>query len=575
MYRAKKFLFSAVICFCLALLVPAAAPPNARVEKPAVSLDVRIPMRDGVTLSTNIYRPSEVGAFPVVLVRSPYGKGGADNRQALNFLKQGYAYVVQDCRGRFTSQGTWDPFLFETQDGKDCLVWITKQTWCNGKIAMSGGSYVGFTQWLAALNAPSSLKLIMPAVSPGDFYADCAYRGGVFRLSLCGVWGANMSAPPGTNPFTVNWKEALYALPLASFPEKAGWAVPYFSKWIRTPERKGFWLKATVTGRYEKIKAATVGLSGWYDIFPEALFNNLNGMLKQGGYHKVIMGPWAHGINRQKVGARDFGPQARINMGKLQFSLLDHFLKGGERPDYAPVRIFVMGKNMWRDEEGWPLARAEQVKYFFRSSGDAGTTFNGRLDTVQETGEAAVSDTFTYDPEDPTPTTGGGNLFPLYGIGPMDQSKVEKRSDVLVYTTGPLKEDLEVTGPVTVVLYASTTARDTDFTAKLVDVFPNGQAYNLCDGIIRARFRNGPHNPALIEPGTIHRYTIDAGITSNVFLKGHAIRIEISSSNFPRFARNLNTGGVIADEKQPVKAGQTVYHSKQHPTHVLLPVVRS
>jgi putative CocE/NonD family hydrolase len=362
----------------------------------------------------------------------------------------------------------------------------------------------------------------------------------------------------------------LKTLPLESFPGAVGWPVPYFRKWVHEPERCGFWLRASALEHYGRVKAASLGISGWYDIFPGALFDNLNGMRKQGGFHRAIMGPWAHGVNQTRVGELDFGESAKIGLEDLQFGMLDHFLKGQQRPQLPVVRIFVMGRNVWRDEEAWPLARAVPTRFYLHSEGRAGND-GGSLNRKMPSEEPV--DRFTYDPADPVPTRGGGNLVPLFGIGPMDQTEIEKRPDVLIYSSEPLPEDLEVTGEITAVLYAATSARDTDFTAKLVDVWPDGKAYNLCDGIVRARFRHGARDPSPVQPGETYCYEIDVGITSNVFLKGHRIRLEVSSSNFPRYARNLNTGGSPAQEKEPVRAEQTIYHDETHPSHLVLPVI--
>jgi putative CocE/NonD family hydrolase len=286
------------------------------------------------------------------------------------------------------------------------------------------------------------------------------------------------------------------------------------------------------------------------------------------------MGPWAHGISRDgKVGDLNFGKQSTIEFRDMQTKWFDYWMKGEQtRADEWPAfRIFVMGRNEWRDEQEWPLERTEYTPYYFHSKGSANTaTGDGTLSTAEPSDEP--SDKFVYDPNDPVPTLGGCNLVGC-PMGPRDQTEAEKRDDVLVFTSETLKSEVEVTGPVKVILYAATTAKDTDWTAKLVDVHPDGKPYNLCDGILRARYRDSKDKPSLIQPGEICRYEIDLWVTSNAFQPGHKIRVEISSSNFPRFDRNLNTGEPFATGTKWIKATQTIYHDEEHPSHVLLPVI--
>jgi putative CocE/NonD family hydrolase len=295
-------------------------------------------------------------------------------------------------------------------------------------------------------------------------------------------------------------------------------------------------------------------------------------MRKRNPHHFAVMGPWAHGVNVTKVGEIDFGQVAQIDIGALKCGMLDHFLKDTPLPAMPPLRLFIMGRNQWRDEQEWPLARAVATKWYLHSDGNAASAAgNGRL--TARLPEVEPVDRFVYDPLNPVPTCGGRNLGGAWGVGPMNQATLEARTDVLVYSSEPLPADLEVTGPVVLVLYAASSARDTDFTGKLVDVWPDGKVYNLCDSIIRARFREGSTAPSLIEPRKVYRYEFCLGVISNVYLQGHRIRVEVASSNFPRFARNLNTGGPLAQEVTPVTAEQEIHHSAEFASHLLLPVV--
>jgi putative CocE/NonD family hydrolase len=344
---------------------------------------------------------------------------------------------------------------------------------------------------------------------------------------------------------------------------------------MRHPGYDGFWLSISTKERVANVKVPVFSVGGWYDNFVESDLQAMTALRKASGVHRILIGPWAHDL-RYKFPGVDFGPESTIPLRGLQLQWFDQWLKGKDTPvmSQAPVRIFVMGVNEWRDEKEWPPARARYTEFYLESGGHANTAAgDGTLGRKPQRDDAP--DRYTYDPMKPVPTRGGAvccnpKVFPW---GPMDQTPVERRRDVLVYSSHPLRRDVEVTGPVKVVLYASTSARDTDFTAKLVDVFPDGHARNLTDGILRLRYRDSIAKPIPAKPGQIYRLQVDAGVTSNVFRKGHRIRLEISSSNFPRFDRNPNTGGPLADERQVRRAEQTVYHDAEHPSCVVLPVI--
>jgi len=330
-----------------------------------------------------------------------------------------------------------------------------------------------------------------------------------------------------------------------------------------------------VRAHLDRVRIPVFSIAGWYDVFAESDLAAFSGLRQRSSVGRIIIGPWPHNMSI-KFDNVDFGADSRAPVRRMQVEWFDQWLKSKDTAlmSRPPVRLFVMGTNRWRDEREWPLARARETPLYFDGKGRA-NTLGGDGVLIGRPRRASSPDHFEFDPAHPVPTTGGSvccnpRIFPW---GPMDQRAVERREDVLVYTTPPLKSDLEVTGPVRVVLYVETSAPDTDFTAKLVDVFPNGEARNLTDGILRMRYRASLGNAELARPGEIYKLTIDAGVTSNVFLKGHAVRVEISSSNFPRFDRNPNTGRAIADENVMRKALQTVYHDREHPSQLLLPVI--
>ncbi|NOX56107.1 MAG: CocE/NonD family hydrolase [Planctomycetes bacterium] len=566
----------AVAC-CAANVAQLAAESSYDVD---VQAEVKIPMRDGIRLSANVFRPKAAGKFPTILVRTPYGKGGTRGGPGHFFARRGYVFVSQDCRGRGTSEGEWEPFANEAKDGLDTHRWILQQPWSNGKIGTMGGSYVGFTQWAPAPDAGPYLKAMFPVVPLVDPYSDVAYVGGAFQLALMMGWGAAMSGQGNVNGWTrERWNQALRTLPLRTWDRTLGAKVQYLRDWVAHPQFDAYWARSSIRGRGGQITAPMYVVGGWYDIFAKSVLEHVAAVraARSGPRRQtihVLMGPWAHGISRDgRVGSLDFGKQAVVDLNAIRARWFDHWLKGqstdGER--WPPYRIFVMGRNQWRDEPQWPLARTRYTPYYFHSGGSANTLHgDGTLNTVKPGSEP--TDRYVYDPDDPVPTLGGCNLVHC-PIGPHDQTEAEKRQDVLVFTSERLKQEVEVTGPVKVVLYAASTARDTDWTAKLVDVHPDGRAFNLCDGIVRARYRESTTRPTLIEPGRVYRYEIDLWVTSNVFLPGHRIRVEISSSNFPRFDRNPNTGHPFGADAEMQKATQTVYHDADHPSHILLPVI--
>jgi hypothetical protein len=396
------------------------------------------------------------------------------------------------------------------------------------------------------------------------------------------TWGMRSNARTGQSIDYHNWTEAFRSLPVINMDEAAGRHLNFWKDWVKHPTYDEYWEEFDDEKRFGEIAVPAFNMGGWYDLYAAQAFTNFNGLRHHGRtpqakQSKLIVGPWPHALSTStRTGDIDFGPHSLYDLNAEELRWFDYWLKGIDNgiTDEPPIKLFIMGINAWRDEWEWPLARTEWRKAYFGSDGNANSLLgDGRLSFSQP--QAAEEDHFTYDPRYPAQTMGGNNCCSpdIVPWGPYDQRPVEMRSDVLCYTSEPLAEDLEITGPIQVVLYAATDGRDTDWTAKLVDVSPTGYAKNLCDGIIRARYRESLSATKLLEPGTIYQYTIEVGVTGNVFKKGHQIRIEISSSNFPRFDRNPNTGNEYGVDDELRTAHQTVCHSATYPSHVVLPVI--
>jgi hypothetical protein len=547
-------------------------------------------MRDGTKLRADIYRPKAEGKFPVLLVRTPY-----DKTQEMEFgakaAARGYVVVAQDVRGRFQSEGDWYPFKYESQDGYDTVEWAAALPYANGKVGMFGGSYVGATQFLAAIAKPPHLAGICPNVTASNYHDGWTYQGGAFEQWFAESWSTGLAmntmqrrVQSGQKAVAWTQKLPLTTYPVLEAPSTEGLA-PYFADWLAHPNYDEYWKQWSIEDHYAQIQVPVFSLGAWYDIFLGGTLRNYARLKKEAGTEEarrgqklmVYVGGHAGGSDNRKVGAVDFGEKLPFDFDEAMLSWYDALLKGGTSAASAgkPVRIFVMGKNEWREEEDWPLARAKSTRYYLHSGGAASTASgDGTLSTAAPGTEKA--DQFIYDPNDAVPTLGGPlccGPFPPAGLGPQDQSKAEARSDVLVFTTPALAKDLEVTGPVSLDLYVSSSAVDTDFTGKLVDVWPNGLAQNLTEGILRLRYRNSQDKAELAKPGETYHVTVDLWATSNVFLTGHKLRLEVSSSNFPRFDRNLNTGEEQAAGTRMSKATNVIYHDKGHPSALVLPLV--
>ena len=571
-----------------------------------VERNVAIPMRDGTILRADIFRPEPEGDYPVLLTRTPYNKSMGNLAygwlQPIRPASEGYVVVVQDVRGRFESDGKFHPFHQEIDDGFDTVEWCARQPWSNGRVGMYGISYLGATQWLAAASQAPNLQCIFPSLTGSDYYDGWTYRGGAFELGFNLTWAALLLGLPevprlglspeelgaamgGLAPVAANPFGALNHLPIAEAPPFANPRVAaYYREWLEHPTRDAFWEPVTIEAAHPRIHTPAYNLGGWYDLFMRGTLRNYSGMRQNGATEvarngqKLIVGPWSHGATLTAgVGSRIFGASSQVLLEDLHMRWFDKWLKDRDTgiDTEPPVRVFTMGVNRWDTYANWPPPEAQFTRYYLHSNGRAATMYgDGALSTEAPANERP--DHIVYDPLNPAPTVGGA-LFP-YPLevppGPFDQTKVEQRADVLCYSTAPLDRDTQVTGPVEVTLWVSSTAPDTDFTAKLVDVFPDGTAFNLTDGIIRARYRDGFERAAMLEPGAPVQVTIDLAGTSNVFEKGHRIRLEVSSSNFPRFDRNTNTGAAnIATDRDVRVATNTVLHDAAHPSFVTLPVV--
>lgn len=548
-------------------------------------LDFMMPMRDGVRLATNILLPEGEGPFPVILFRDPYVKEGITKSRGQGLLDEGYAIVVQDVRGRFKSEGVWDPFRNEKADGHDTLEWIGAQPWCNGKIGLGGGSYLGFTQ---CINGPSPSKYLAamhPIVPWGNTYNDIIYRGGALQFQLTHFWGGSQYIFGSGLPMPNFQEKGLFGhLPLYTWDQQLGAEVFYLREWVAHPSYGDYWKSSEVGDDIENVRIPALYIGGWYDIFQTGVIDYWNGVRTRSKSEEarkrqyLIMGPWNHGISPAdgKVGDIVFGEHSNIHPNRVKRDFYAETLKGEDRgiKDLPPLRLFVMGVNRWRDEQEWPLARTVFKDLHLSAAAPANSASGeGRL-TWEPVEDGRDTEAYTYNPENPVPTTGGALLWPT--AGPRDQTEVEARKDVLVFSTDILTETVEVTGPIRLILHASSTATDTDFTGKLVDVYPGeGKEvpYNLTDGILRARYRESNTDPTLIEPGRVYEYDINLGYISNAFLPGHRIRLEVSSSNFPRFDRNPNTGAVFGMEARTISAEQTIHHSAAHPSRLILPVI--
>ena len=569
----------------------------------SIRIDHDVPMRtrDGVTLRADVFRPDDGGRHPAILSRTPYDKRlswNSDFLSAVQAARAGYAFVIQDTRGRFASEGDYMPGMPEGNDGYDAVEWVAAEPWCDGTVGMAGGSYLGRIQWQTALEQPPSLKAISPAIITfgplGEFRLAGVtdFEANVSWFALMAVEMTNRLERQGRDVSEIrrwldrarqNIDEVLHYLPFRD--------VPHFNF---DGIREGFRARASdalppditspedLCWDFSRVTVPCFHAGGWFDMYAGSIFTSFNMMREKGGSEvarsgqHVFCGPWVHGGQLPAfAGGLHFGPTANA-AGSFsqarQIAFFDKYLRGKDI-DIPAVRYFVMAVNQRRDADAWPLPETEWTRLYLSSKGRAQTMAGDGVLSFDPPG-SDPPDLYLYDPRFPVPTVGGrslptGKLVP----GPLDQTHVERRSDVLCYATGELREDLEVSGPIKLHLFAATSARDTDFVARLVDVYPDGPAYNVADGVIRAKYREGLLSPKPVVPGEVNEYVIDMANVSIVFRRGHRIRLDVTSSNFPRIDRNMNTGNPLGADAEGIPAVQTVYHDATFASHLYLPVI--
>lgn len=566
-----------------------------------VEFDVPATMRDGTVLRANVFKPADPGEFPVALTRTPYSKDLATSNQVLDAVRlarEGYIVVIQDVRGRFNSDGEWYPLRHEASDGYDTVEWAAMLENSNGKVGMFGASYTGFTQWAAAREAPPHLKALMPTMTWADMRDGASWRGGALELGTVAWWLLEVLAldvlfkrfrdAPAlhraqpilslVNEVNRLHEDGYLSLPLASFEPLQKLNVgAHFFELVSHPDELEAYAPYSVSSAYDRVRVPAYNVGGWYDIFSHGTLQNFAWLRRRGAtqearHSKLLMGPWSHSQLEHTIGELDFGVASMMGFMDLQIDMtgltrrwFDYWLKGIDDgiSNEPPVKLFIMGDNEWRNEQEYPLARTDYTDYFLHC--------NGSL-SVQRPGDESA-DHYVYDPANPTPTNGGAiQMSEMFTPGVKDQREVEARADVIAYTSEPLAQDLDVTGPVALKLWAASDAFDTDFVGRLVDVHPNGFAQNLTDGIIRARYRHGD-TPEMLVPGKPYEFVINLWSTANVFKAGHRIRLDIASASFPRWDRNPNTGAAFGSDSNLRIANQIIFHDSQHPSHLTLPVI--
>jgi len=557
---------------------------SARSDSPSVApnerVGVSIPMRDGVRLAADIFLPrsSRHSRWPAVLVRTPYNRKLPSMFAYRYFAANGYAVVIEDVRGRYASQGSFGAISQEGHDGNDTINWVAEQPWSNGRVVMAGGSYLGIAQWWAAIQNNPHLIGISPVCSGDDEYLDRFYStGGALQLGHRLLWFAENMTPP--SQVRSSFGSYIYHLPLRTSDVAAtGVIIPGWRQAIDHPSDGKYWQPLCIRDRLNRVAIPVLSFGGWFDNYAESDLDAFSRLSRSGKSVETWIGPWGHNPSL-RFPTESFGPQAHLHIKGKQLDWFNQLVTASasaEAVDKEPplLHLFVMGANIWREEHEWPLARTQYRSLYLNSAGHANSRWgDGALEWHAPA--SPRTDQFTYDPKRPVPTIGGaiccepGVLPP----GPLNQTPVEGRKDVLVYTSEPLTEPIEVTGPVRTVLYVATSANDTDFTAKLVDVQPDGVPLLVTDGLQRLRYRLSLFMPVFVAKNKPYQITIDTGVTSYVFERSHRIRLEVSSSNFPRFDRNLNTMQPNGLETRTNKAHQTVFHESIYPSAIILPVI--
>ena len=539
-------------------------------------------MRDGLVLATDVYRDSDTERASVVLVRTPYNKDRVAG-VARRFVAAGYVAVIQDCRGTGASEGKLIPYNNEGQDGYDTIEWISRQSWCNGRIGMWGSSYVGAVQWQAAVEKPPGLVTIVPRATWSNFYRNL-YLGGVCRTSLIARWAAGRDQPEGATP-PADWDKVLMHLPLSETDQAIGWSIPWLKGIYMHPEPNGYWNRLNLTDQITDLKMPIQHVVGYYDFFSRESVGNFMRMRNDArdsatrDQQQLILGPWDHGtIGGSKVGEVDFGPEARWDSVAANIDWFNRYLAkpAVNSKSFAPVRYFVMGDNQWREANNWPPAGHELTRFFLHSEGKANTRRgNGRLDRHAPT-KSEPADTFKADPADPTPACPVTDSRPLHAAtwAPVDQRPIEDRDDVLVYRSEPLTQPLTFAGNAEAQLSVSASTPDADWAVRLIDVHPDGFAQNLAVGIIRGRYRDSELHPKPLTAGKFYSVKIDLGPVAATIARGHRLQVDVSGAYFPLFDRNTNTGEGPTGKRTLVST-EKVYHDKTHLSYVLLPIKKS
>jgi putative CocE/NonD family hydrolase len=579
-----------MVILCGAWLWGIAREKGQRDASRVVLNNVAVPMRDGVVLRADVWLPTAGRRFPTLVYRTPYGKEDAPNEWS-TFEKlpaRGYAVVIQDVRGRYASGGEFLPYQNEGKDGYDTIEWAARQPWSDGNVGTFGLSYPGAVQWLAAVESPPHLKAMVPAMTfstPRNFF----YSGGLFDGSwLEWVWmniapdarkRKNLPGPQRYEEAKVAWKlehERMEGyLPLRDLPDLKQ-AAPFYYQWLAHAPADPWWDWAELRNKYDRVHCAVLNFSGWYDeaYGPDGATTNFNGLLAARNGAKdlatrTIIGPWTHGAqDSQKSGEREFGPTAPVDYDELIIRWMDHYLRGMDNgiDKEAPVRLFVMGTNAWREEKAWPLKRARATPLFLTSD-----TEDSRIGKLSAAGGKSIGKTSSLlsDPAHPV-----ADSYDAYGAH--DYRALAGRENVLVFDSEPMAKDTEVTGPISAEMYVSSDVKDFDLWVRLLDVGPDGTAFNLMSpglDVLRASWRNEAAEPELLEPGKIYKLTLDRMLTSNTFLKGHTIRVQISGAFYPHFSRNLQTGESETVSRESQIARIVVHHDADHASRIVLPIV--
>nr|WP_204838836.1 CocE/NonD family hydrolase [Mycobacteroides salmoniphilum] len=583
---------------------PTSWPPADGPCAVAKKTDVPATMRDGTILRADVYRPKLKDPVPVILMRTQYGKSSAQVKPSRFrtpdwFASHCYLVVVQDVRGQGASDGIFTEFGNDGNDGYDTVEWAARLPGSTGKVGMYGSSYVGATQWLAATTTPPHLTTIVPSNTASDYYDGWTYEGGAFRLGFVLPWAietiATTAAKNRGDDATVEQLEAadkererwLNFLPYQDLPPMQPGnphVAPWYFEWIRHATRDDYWKRWSIRDRYENVKVPVLHFEGWYDAFLRGGLENFAGMSTRGGspearrHQRIVIGPWDHLAWGRETSSpspllKGLGAGASSPVNELQLAWFDHFLKGtdnGVAAESPRVDYYLMGANRWKSAPSWPLPQTNWTVYHLSGPG---AKHDGRLSN--STSLHDPPDTYLYDPAHPVPSAGGHSCCAADSApeGRYDQSTVEQRPDVLTYTSEPLTSDIEVTGPISVDLWASSSAPDTDFTAKLVVVQSDGAAVNLNNGVVRTSLAQSLSELRPIAAAQPHRYRIDVWPVSYQFRAGERIRLEISSSDFPQYAPNPNTGAPFGQNAELHTATQTILHDAAHPSTLTLPVI--